>query len=233
MLGDTLGDILGDTDGTDEGLPLGDTLGEDAGGDGNKDAKSKTTPTVGTPKKTGAKSLDLNVTTASAISIRKSAVKPYFAKGCLFQWYRLSTISQDEWVELPGAVHAAFQPSATEVGYKLRCIVTTVNNENSNSLDNSHTSSSSSLGDHSDNSSLASVTVDNQQENPNRTSHIFDTPNKVSADVSLFNGARQALARGATFGNLVGCGKEKLVVWATTVPTTIMAMKKRKFPWHQ
>jgi hypothetical protein len=87
-----------------------------------------------------------------------------------------------EWVALEGAVHAAFQPDATLIGRRLRCIVTMEPDDEANSDD-----SSEDLED----VDLSSV----------KHPHIIcELPSVVSADLTLFNADRQALGRGATFG---------------------------------
>jgi len=89
-----------------------------------------------------------------------------------------------EWTLLPGAVYAAYQPSATDVGHYLRCVVTI------DSLD----------GRHADNAD------DSHCEEEEEDTIICSTHGIIAADLSLFSGATQALTRGAKFGNLVGRG---------------------------
>jgi hypothetical protein len=147
---------------------------------------------------TSPRSSELAVTSSSVLYIRRSAVEACPPKGYTFQWYKgipslESNSHLEDWIELPGATSAAFQPSTTEVGYKLLCRVTV---EQSKSLD-------SSLMDSEDESS------DSEEEMATTTTtETFRciTPSTVSADLSLFNGARQALVRGAHFGGLVGKG---------------------------
>lgn len=161
------------------------------------------------------------VTTSSLLLIRKSATEAAPRSGWTFQWYRSSfpnenwidesasvnsgvsrssnsssgatpeasaptTMEDVEWVLLEGATHAAFQPDATMIGRKLRCIIT---------MEREEPESSDESSDCSEDHDLASVQV--AQE----TCEILGV---VSADTTLFNAARQALARGAKFGGLKG-----------------------------
>lgn len=84
----------------------------------------------------------------------------------------------DSWTLLEGATNAAFQPSATEVGYRLRCIV-----------------QRQDCFDH----------ADMDDDEPERT--ILESNEIVTASLPIFNGSRQALVRGAQFGGLIGRGK--------------------------
>ena len=90
-----------------------------------------------------------------------------------FQWYR-STLDQERWNELTGATTAAFQPTAMETGYFLKCCV------------------------------YISANLDTGEES---TCMEFETPDKVHASRGLFNGARQALLRGAQMGGWQGLDK--------------------------
>jgi hypothetical protein len=159
------------------------------------------------------------VTTSTLLLIRTSATEPCPPRGWSFEWYRSSsakseswedsassgssacssrantergtatcTTTEDlEWVALEGAVHAAFQPDATLIGRRLRCIVTMEPDE-----------------PNSDDSSEDLEDVDlNSVEHPQI---ICELPSVVSADLTLFNGARQALGRGARFGGFRGRG---------------------------
>jgi hypothetical protein len=160
------------------------------------------------------------VTTSSLLVIRKAATEPCLSRGFSFQWYRSMTHNSDdsvsmasasgggggnqennEWVLLEGATHSAFQPNATLVGRRLRCIVTTTedddddDDDNSSDDDSSDTDTDDSIDHHPTQGGAAVVAV---CELPDRV--------VVSADLTLFNGARQALARGAKFGGLTGRG---------------------------
>ena len=88
-----------------------------------------------------------------------------------------------EWTPLPGAVYAAYQPSATDVGHYLRCVVTIdcVNGRQAGTVDDSYCSE-------------------------DEETIICSTHSIVSADLDLFSGATQALTRGAKFGNIAGRG---------------------------
>ena len=111
----------------------------------------------------------LLVTNSSLLLVRMSVTQPCPAQGYEFQWYR-SDGGKQRWKELDGATHSAFQPSATEVGYRLRCLVTQFN------------------------------------EDDEKVNEIELDTGIVQASSNLFNGARQALVRGAMFGGLVGKG---------------------------
>jgi hypothetical protein len=124
-------------------------------------------------------SSELRVTNSSLLLVRRSATQPCPARGCLFQWYR-STNTTD-WTILEGATYAAFQPSATDVGHRLRCVVTIEDDENEES-----------------------GSEDEGDKEPQRI--VCEMPDTVSAALALFNGARQALVRGAQFGGLHGKG---------------------------
>ena len=89
------------------------------------------------------------VTNTSVIVVRHSPEYPCPIRGYNFQWFRLyrdgrnsyhddadsladctrsnaSSVNSDitGWYPLPGATYAAFQPSATDIGYKVQCVVT-------------------------------------------------------------------------------------------------------------
>jgi hypothetical protein len=124
-------------------------------------------------------SSELRVTNSSLLLVRRSATQPCPAVGCLFQWYRSANIT--DWAILEGATYAAFQPSATDVGHRLRCVVTIEDDENEES-----------------------GSEDEGDKEPQ--SIVCEIPDTVSAALALFNGARQALVRGAQFGGLHGKG---------------------------
>jgi hypothetical protein len=124
-------------------------------------------------------SSELRVTNSSLLLVRQSATQPCPARGCLFQWYR--SASSTDWSILEGATYAAFQPSATDVGHRLRCVVTIEDDENEES-----------------------GSEDERDKEPQTI--VCEMPDTVSAALALFNGARQALVRGAQFGGLHGKG---------------------------
>lgn len=124
-------------------------------------------------------SSESRVTNSSLLLVRRSATQPCPAQGCLFQWYR--SANSTDWVLLEGATYSAFQPSATDVGYRLRCVVTIEDDDDE-----------------------GSGSEDERDKEPQRI--ICEMPDKVSAALALFNGARQALVRGAQFGGLSGKG---------------------------
>ncbi|CAB9512571.1 expressed unknown protein [Seminavis robusta] len=138
-------------------------------------------------------SSELTVTMSSVLYIRKSAVEACPPRGYVYQWYKgLKDCDDNNWMELPGATSAAFQPSTTEIGYLLLCIVT---------VDTSHPSSLMDSDSESDDSS-----TDDDDNNKQYVVRCI-TPHVVAADLSLFNGARQALVRGAQFGGMIGEGR--------------------------
>lgn len=96
-----------------------------------------------------------------------------------------------EWIAINGASGASFQPDATTIGRKLRCILTMQQNEDTISSDESSECTDDNCSD------LASV---------EDTEEICEINGVVQADPTLFNGARTALARGAKFGGLKGRG---------------------------
>ena len=166
---------------------------------------------------------ELTVTTSSVLYIRTSAVEPCPSRGFTYQWYKgrpevskqaalgvndhdTTTSSNsnrsEAWRILPGATSAAFQPSTTEVGYQLLCLVTMDAKAHYN---NTHTGGASSLLD-SDDSDSDDSDSDNNDDKKVTTLRCV-TPQVVAADLSLFNGARQALVRGAQFGGLQGRGR--------------------------
>lgn len=159
------------------------------------------------------------VSTTSLLLVRKSATEALAPnKNHSFQWYRssykvpdtndaASTAStgsssamsigsctmEGEWIALEGANHASFQPNTTLVGRRLRCQVRMAPRKDVASC------SSSDSEDSDDDDDLNSVGSRQEEE-------IIDLKYPVVADLSLFNGARQALLRGAKFGVLKGRG---------------------------
>ena len=77
------------------------------------------------------------ITNTSVLVIRTSAEKPCPTLGYKYQWYRTkqSPIGNDDqelkyddsWTKLDGATSVVFQPSATDVGFRVKCIVTVLN----------------------------------------------------------------------------------------------------------
>jgi len=158
---------------------------------------------------TGSPPSELRLTNASMVAARRSETEPCPATSKFtFQWYRSRgrppnkegnsrsandsrvTVAtspkcgdtMDDWILLDGANNAAFQPSAAEVGHRLRCVVT--------------------AGYDSDDD--AAGPDEEEEDFDNRI--ICDTQDPVRAAAPLLNGARQALVRGAQFGGLVGLG---------------------------
>ena len=77
------------------------------------------------------------ITNTSVLVIRTSAENPCPTLGYKYQWYRTkqSPIGNDDqelkyddsWTKLDGATSVVFQPSATDVGFRVKCIVTASN----------------------------------------------------------------------------------------------------------
>ena len=102
-----------------------------------------------------------------------------------YQWYRsghhhphVTDNNSDKipWVKLPGATGPTIQPSATEIGYRLRCVVYSEHDINEATTTDANTLT-------------------------------CETADIVTAALPILNGSRQALARGAQFGGLLGQGK--------------------------
>jgi hypothetical protein len=140
-------------------------------------------PASSSSSSSASASSELRVTNSSLLLVRRSATQPCPARGCLFQWYR--SANSTDWAILEGATFAAFQPSATDVGHRLRCVVT---------IDE----------DDDDDEDEESGSEDEGDKEPQRI--VCEMPDTVSAALALFNGARQALVRGAQFGGLHGKG---------------------------
>ena len=194
------------------------------------------------------RSTSLKVTTSSLLVVRQSPTEPCPPKGFSFQWYRSSvagggqasllddaslssgsisassascassrhscdaaSAGEDsaniEWVPLEGATFAAFQPSATLVGRRLRCVISV------------ETEDSSSETDTDDD--LDSVNMD-------PTVIVCEVSQSVSADMALFNGARQALVRGAKFGGLVGLGNANGRTFRLEVSLAVCKKRRNK-----
>jgi hypothetical protein len=169
------------------------------------------------------------VTTSSLLVVRKSATEACPTKGYYYQWYRSCSPGQNpedtasigshskssdegvdpeelEWLELKGATNAAFQPDVTLVGRKLRCLVTL------EPVDDNSSSDESDLEDVELNSVAPEEII----------CEMFEA---VTADLTLFNGARQALARGAKFGGFQGRGNASGRQFALDVS---LGMKNRR-----
>jgi hypothetical protein len=98
---------------------------------------------------------------------------------------------------LNGAVNAAFQPTACEVGHRLRCVLTYTKGAGSDVNDKVSPESG-----HRE--QLASTEEDQAKETK---TIVLDTSDVVRAALPLFNGSRQALVRAAQFSGLQGRGK--------------------------
>jgi hypothetical protein len=101
-----------------------------------------------------------------------------------YQWYRSCT-RNSIWIKLPGATGPTLQPSATEIGYRLRCVISSSTND----------------------SSTSNIDKDEENEIGDSNPIICETADVVTASIPILNGSRQALARGAQFGGLLGQGK--------------------------
>lgn len=124
-----------------------------------------------------------------------------------FQWYRSNPAhaksvdssssslsgSKDFWELLPGAELAMFQPSATEIGYRLRCVVR-IESDDDDEPENNEKISAHPTKSHAD-AALSTPLL-----------YGCETCHTVIAALPIFNGARQALVRGAQFGGLLGKG---------------------------
>jgi hypothetical protein len=147
------------------------------------------------------------VTTTSIVVLRQSPSQPCPTRCYRFQWFRsystpkgcdMSSNSSrassssnsrsgsfdaddHQWTILEGATYSAYQPSANDVGHRLRCVVSI---------------------------EVEDEEVDFAGDDASVKEEIItcEAPAPVAADMSMFNGARQALSRGAHFGNLVGRG---------------------------
>ena len=148
------------------------------------------------------------VTNTSVLLVRAAAESPCPAKGYEYQWYRsckrnaddTSSVSYssshsgandasslesiDGWFALDGATYAAFQPSATDIGHRIRCVTTI----------------------HSTARMLGAADEKPISEGPIQV--ICELPFPVVADASLFSAARQGFAapNGGIFANLKGRG---------------------------
>ena len=148
------------------------------------------------------------VTNTSVLLVRAAAESPCPAKGYEYQWYRSckrnaddtssvsytsghsgandasSLESVDGWFALDGATYAAFQPSATDIGHRIRCVVTI--------------HSTAGISGASDEKHI--------KDGPIQV--ICELPFPVVADPSLFSAARQGFAapNGGIFANLKGRG---------------------------
>jgi hypothetical protein len=154
------------------------------------------------------------VTNSSMLAVRISETEPVRDAAVRYQWYRsddglpnrsrktplLSTSTSSEgetWSALSGAVNAAFQPTACEVGHRLRCVVTFAKGAGSDAHDT--VSPESGHSEH-----LAGTEEDQAKDTK---TIVLDTSDVVRAALPLFNGSRQALVRAAQFSGLQGRGK--------------------------
>ncbi|KAG7344962.1 hypothetical protein IV203_032493 [Nitzschia inconspicua] len=128
-----------------------------------------------------------------------------------------SDTTTTEWIPVEGATHATFQPNTTLMGRTLRCIVTirqiTVTPASSKEEPANDTNDTTerllptvSLMDHDDDDDdndddASKDDSDNNDEDVEQV--ICDLREPVRADMVLFNGARQAMVRGAKFGNML------------------------------
>ncbi|KAG7370179.1 hypothetical protein IV203_027925 [Nitzschia inconspicua] len=120
-----------------------------------------------------------------------------------------------EWIQLEGATHATFQPNTTLMGRTLRCIVTirqiTVTPASSKEEPANDTNETTerqlptvSLMDHDNDDDDDDASKDDSDNNDEDVEQVIcDLREPVRADMVLFNGARQAMVRGAKFGNML------------------------------
>ena len=157
-------------------------------------------------------------TTSSILVTRLSELQPCPVQGYEFQWFRsVGEVAKIEfceaqivargkvpveWVLLKGATYAAYQPSPTDVGHRLKCLITLEKRGEHNREANEPTETT-----------LEKRTV------------TCETRRCIVADVSLFNGARQALVRGAQFSNLKGRGNAKGHTFRVQIEITIIKKK--------
>uniref|UniRef100_A0A7S4WDS9 Uncharacterized protein n=1 Tax=Ditylum brightwellii TaxID=49249 RepID=A0A7S4WDS9_9STRA len=185
-------------------------------------------PTSNTNSSSSSQSVPVVITNMSVLSIRQSVDKPCPIKeGYTYQWYRsYSTKSVNRgkkrgdeegeellWYALPGATYATFQPSATDVGHFVRCVITvgTRIDCNEGHVEEEEEEEEWNMDDDSD--SYFSFDNDDDEESTDQESvssslatTICESSVPISADRSLFNAARQNLLGGATFSNMRGCG---------------------------
>jgi hypothetical protein len=129
---------------------------------------------------------ELLLTNASVLSVRISSMSACTGKAYTFQWYRSCNLQvESEWELLEGATGASFQPCATEVGHRLRCLIKT--NPLNGSFDDQDPG-------------------DSETDQKKEVTSLCETELPVRASEQLFNGARQALTRDSSFGGLVGKG---------------------------
>eukprot|EP00592_Proboscia_alata_P024086 CAMPEP_0194448732 /NCGR_PEP_ID=MMETSP0176-20130528/129736_1 /TAXON_ID=216777 /ORGANISM="Proboscia alata, Strain PI-D3" /LENGTH=1530 /DNA_ID=CAMNT_0039275753 /DNA_START=147 /DNA_END=4740 /DNA_ORIENTATION=- len=121
-----------------------------------------------------------------------------------------------EWQPLEGATFPSFQPSAIDIGKKLRCTVFVPNDDimaqmdcgQASTSDDVETSSKCLLSSPDSKSSLSLDSIESVSCSDSSSAQFFSlqTSRTVSADSTLFNAARQLILGGATFGNLMGKG---------------------------
>ncbi len=74
-----------------------------------------------------------NITNTSVLVIRISSDRTCPTLGYRYQWYRSTSkknpASINNWEKLEGATSVVFQPSATDVGYRVKCMVERTENE--------------------------------------------------------------------------------------------------------
>jgi hypothetical protein len=154
---------------------------------------------------------------AASITSKATFQSGNYSSGSSCSTVSATSVSDQEWVAMEGAVHATFQPNTTLVGRKLRCVVTI------RQVQLTVTSSSSEEGDdapphcdHLDDNSTTShkdepvytISLADQDDDDDDRDQVvaqvlYDLLEPVRADMVLFNGARQAMLRGAKFGNMI------------------------------
>jgi hypothetical protein len=104
-----------------------------------------------------------------------------------------------QWIPLEGATHATFQPNTTLVGRRLKCVI-------QKTVPLSPTS-----GSHEDSPKHVPSLLDHDDDDDDDNVVVCELQQPVRADMVMFNGARQAMVRGAKFGNMVRRGDTKHV----------------------
>jgi hypothetical protein len=160
------------------------------------------------------------VTTTSELVVREAPSRACPRNGYRYEWYRLLSMSigydissnpsnpspvttngdgtqfhgeNQNWALLDGATSSSYQPCANDIGHRLRCVV--------------FLESSDEELEFADCNSEERI--------------VLETPAPIAADMAMFNGARQALLRGAHFGSLVGRGLCEGRIFGITVSITL------------
>ena len=160
------------------------------------------------------------VTTTSELVIRETPSRACPRNGYRYEWYRSLNMprrcdinskssrvppnidghqfdSDDQrWALLDGAISSSYKPCANDIGHRLRCVVSVEASDEKSEFAE-------------DDLSRHEVEI------------VLETPAPIAADMAMLNGARQALLRGAHFGNLVGRGLGEGRIFGITVSITL------------